>query len=151
MPVPSLTSKEESYTTSADGKYVTFRAGGKPGKRLVRQPGEPGWVETFDRIPVIDFGNIYHPDIEVRRKLADELADAAENVGFWYAANTPIDDTLVSETFDALEKFFALSTEEKLDASWMKTPAARGYESFADVAQNEGSGSSDASRSHTEM
>ncbi|ORY23120.1 hypothetical protein BCR39DRAFT_549911 [Naematelia encephala] len=139
----SLSAKEESYDI-VDGKWVTFRAGGKPGRRLVRQPGEPGWVDTFDRIPIIDFTNVNHPDIEVRKKLAEELAEAAENVGFWYAANTPVSDQLIEETFSAMEKFFALPAEQKAKASWMKTPGARGYESFADVAQNEGSGKADA-------
>ncbi|WWD10151.1 hypothetical protein V865_008285 [Kwoniella europaea PYCC6329] len=137
----SLTAQETVYSTTDDGKYVTYRAGGKPGKRLIRQPGEPGWVESFERIPIIDFTNVNHPDIEVRRRLANELAEAAENVGFWYAANTPVDEELVGKTFAALEKFFSLPVEQKSEASWMKTPGARGYESFADVAANEGSGS----------
>jgi isopenicillin N synthase-like dioxygenase len=42
------------------------------------------------------------------------------------------------KTLDALEAFFALPTEQKLEASWHKTPEARGYESFEDMATNEG-------------
>jgi len=123
-----------------EGKYVTFRQGGRPGRRLIRHRGDPGWIETFDRIPVIDFTNVDHPDIEVRRKLATELADAAENVGFWYAANTPVTEDLRDETFHALETFFAMPTEEKLKVSWLKSIGTRGYESFAEVDEYEGSG-----------
>ena len=92
-----LKAQEDSY--ASDGQYILYRAGGKPGKRKIRQVGDPDWVETFERIPIIDFTNIYHPDVEVRRKLAMELADAAENVGFWYAANTPVDDALIGELY----------------------------------------------------
>lgn len=89
--MPSLLDKEDSYTSTEDGKYVTYRAGGKPGKRLIRNPGDPGWSdEAFTRIPVIDFTNVDDPDPEVRKALARELGDAAEHVGFWYAANTPV-------------------------------------------------------------
>lgn len=97
--MPSLLDKEASYTNTVDGKYVSYRAGGKPGKRLIRQPGEPGWSDdAFTRIPVIDFTNVDHPDPAVRKALAMELADAAENVGFWYAANTPVTRELSSES-----------------------------------------------------
>ena len=91
----SLLSKEETYSHTDDGKYVLYRAGGKPGKRRILQSGDPGWSDdAFDRIPVIDFTDVDHPDEEVRRRLANQLADAAENVGFWYAANTPVSEEL---------------------------------------------------------
>jgi hypothetical protein len=163
----SLTAKEVPYDT-VDGKWVTFRAGGKPGRRAIRQPGEPGWVDTFDRIPIIDFTNVDHPDIEVRKRLAQELADAAENCGFWYAANTPVSkefagghslriqpgctrdssDTGVEQTFAALEEFFALPLEEKKKCSWVLTPGCRGYESFEEVAENEGNKSDSSEHEH---
>jgi len=47
---------------------------------------------------------------------------------------------MTAETFAAMEEFFGLPDADKLAASWLKTPGARGYESFADVALNEGSG-----------
>lgn len=165
-PASSLTAKEVSYDT-VDGKWVTYRAGGKPGRRAIRQPGEPGWVNTFDRIPIIDFTNVDHPDIEVRRKLAQELADAAENCGFWYAANTPVSkefagghslrvqpryahysDIGVEQTFAALEEFFALPLEEKKKCTWVLTPGCRGYESFEEVAENEGNKSDSSEHEH---
>lgn len=55
------------------------------------------------------------------------------------------DGLRVDEALSALESFFALPEKEKLAVSWLKTPGARGYESFADVAQNEGAGN-DASK-----
>jgi hypothetical protein len=167
QPTSSLTAKEVSYDT-VDGKWVTYRAGGKPGRRAIRQPGEPGWVDTFDRIPIIDFANVDHPDIEVRKRLAQELADAAENCGFWYAANTPVSkefaggyslrlqprsardpsDYGVEQTFAALEEFFALPLGEKRKCSWVLTPGCRGYESFEEVAENEGNKSDSSEHEH---
>jgi hypothetical protein len=78
MPVPTNPNGRGSYGV-ADGKWVTFRARGTTGR---------------ETIPVVDFTNLDHPDIEVRRKLAKELATAASECGFWSAINTPISQEL---------------------------------------------------------
>jgi hypothetical protein len=93
MPVPTNPNGRESYGI-LDGKWVTFRAKGTTGRRLIRKPGDEGYVDSFETIPVVDFTNLDHPDIEVRRKLANELATAASECGFWSAINTPISQEL---------------------------------------------------------
>jgi hypothetical protein len=93
MPVPTNPNGRGSYGV-ADGKWVTFRARGTTGRRLIRKPGDEGYVDSFETIPVVDFTNLDHPDIEVRRKLAKELATAASECGFWSAINTPISQEL---------------------------------------------------------
>lgn len=114
--------------------YVYFHAGGKPGRRKILNEGDEGWRPSFTAIPVIDFADIDSPDFDKRKALADELADAAENVGFFVAVNTPVSTELAEETFQAFEDFFALPIEEKEKVAWSKTPGARGYESFNETA-----------------
>lgn len=60
--------------------------------------------------------------------LADRVRHACENVGFFYAADHPIPEDVVSRLFAAMDRFFALPTEEKMAAHLHLNPAMRGYE-----------------------
>lgn len=42
-------------------------------------------------------------------------------------------DELLAETFDLLERFFALDLESKMDAHVQKNPAIRGYEPMGET------------------
>lgn len=53
MPVPTNPNGRESYGI-LDGKWVTFRAKGTTGRRLIRKPGDEGYVDSFETIPVVD-------------------------------------------------------------------------------------------------
>lgn len=46
--------------------------------------------KTFDSIPTIDVANVFSPDLGLRKAVAKEVAKAAEEVGFFYAANPPV-------------------------------------------------------------
>ena len=46
--------------------------------------------KTFDSIPTVDVANIFSPDLEVRRAIAQNVAKACEEVGFFYAVNPPV-------------------------------------------------------------
>jgi isopenicillin N synthase-like dioxygenase len=59
--------------------------------------------------------------------------------------------TSPDQTFEALEQFFALPEEEKLKVSWLNSIGTRGYESFAEVAEYEGSGKKNSSRSNVKQ
>ncbi|KAI5478118.1 hypothetical protein MNV49_005485 [Pseudohyphozyma bogoriensis] len=132
-----VAAKKDVPTGIAKDGYVYYQAGGVPGRRLVRNPGDEGFVNTFDSVPIINFKDIYSPDLEVRKKIARKLGDAAENVGFFYAKNTPVTDEMVGRTFEAIKQFFALPAEEKERCAWTLTPGCRGYESFAEVRGGE--------------
>lgn len=84
--------------------------------------------QTFDSIPAIDMTNIWSEKFEERKAVADKIGDACRNVGFFYAENHPIPQSLIDETFDVAKKFFALPVEDKMDAHLHKNKAARGYE-----------------------
>ena len=159
LQLTSLTGSELAYGVE-DG-HVTFRSNGKPGRRKVLQRGDPDWREDITNIPLVDFQNHDHPDINERRKVAKQLANAAERVGFWYAVNSPVDIDLITlflipscryvvliidveETFDVVEEFFALPHDVKEEASWTKSPGSLGFESFAISAVNEGAKNTDA-------
>jgi isopenicillin N synthase-like dioxygenase len=65
-------------------------------------------------IPVIDYGPFFAGEAGALPRLGKEIAQAAENVGFFYALNHGVADELLARTFAAARKFFALLLEQKL-------------------------------------
>jgi len=86
--------------------------------------------ETFIEVPKIDFQRIYSDKLEDRKELAKEVGDACRSVGFFYAVNHGVDGEMLSDTFQAMEKFFALPNEVKMEIHNQKTEKFRGYEAF---------------------
>ena len=93
LQLTSLTASEPTYGVE-DG-HITFRSNGKPGRRKIVQRSDSDWKEDITSIPLVDFKNHDHPDINERRKVAKQLADAAGRVGFWYAVNSPVDAAVI--------------------------------------------------------
>lgn len=85
---------------------------------------------TFTALPKIDFRRIYSDNLEDRKDLAREVGAACRDVGFFYAVNHGVDEDILQGTFDALEKYFALPTEIKMETHNQKTDKFRGYEAF---------------------
>ena len=66
------------------------------------------------QIPVIDFGPLFSGDPGALGRLAPDVRDACENVGFFYAAGHGVPEALIDRAFAASRRFHALPLEEKL-------------------------------------
>ncbi|MGE0715169.1 MAG: isopenicillin N synthase family dioxygenase [Alphaproteobacteria bacterium] len=78
-------------------------------------------------IAVIDLAEIDSPDPAVRARLAEEVARASRDVGFFYIVNHGIPAASVAHMFDTAEKFFDLPVEAKNEVAIAKSPLFRGY------------------------
>ena len=112
-------------TTSTEETWVHYHDGGIPGRRKVLTgiTAKP----TFNELPRIDFKRIYSDKLSDRQELAKEVGAACRDVGFFYAVNHGVEESLLDETFDALKKFFDLPTEIKMEVHNQKTPKFRGF------------------------
>ena len=113
-----------SATETETEMFVHYHDGGVPGKRRVLT-GKAAKA-TFNEVPKIDMRRIYSDDIEDRKALAEEVGAACRDVGFFYAVNHGVDEQLLDDTFKAVEKFFALPTEVKMEVHNQKTEKFRG-------------------------
>lgn len=120
----STTTTTETCTDS----WVHYHDGGVPGRRPVLKGTAA--KETFTQVPKIDFQRIYSDNLEDRKELAKEVGAACRDVGFFYAVNHGVDETMLQDTFSALEKYFALPTAIKMETHNQKTEKFRGYEAF---------------------
>jgi isopenicillin N synthase-like dioxygenase len=111
-----------SSTQTETETWVHYHDGGVPGRRRVLS-GKAA-KETFNEVPKIDFQRIYSD------KLEDRKGAACRNVGFFYAVNHGVDEEMLNDTFGALEKYFALPTDVKMETHNQKTEKFRGYEAF---------------------
>lgn len=63
-----------------------------------------------------------------RQKVAEAIGKAAREVGFFYAQNHSVPEEIIGKTFDAVEKFFALPMDDKMEVHIHKSQSIRGYE-----------------------
>jgi isopenicillin N synthase-like dioxygenase len=80
-----------------------------------------------DRIPVIDFSPMWSSRLEERLKIAHELRRACREVGFFYLRNHGVPRPVIARAHEAMQKFFALPREEKMQIHYLSTPNHRGY------------------------
>jgi hypothetical protein len=109
-------------------QYVQYHDGGVFGKRpvLTGKAARP----TFNELPRIDMRRLFSDKLEDRKQLAAELGAACRDVGFFYAVNHGVDETLLDETFDAAKRYFNLPVDVKMECHNQKTKKFRGYEAF---------------------
>jgi isopenicillin N synthase-like dioxygenase len=65
-------------------------------------------------IPVIDYGPYFAGVPGALESVAAEIADACENVGFFYALNHGVSDETIERVFAASRRFHALPLAQKL-------------------------------------
>lgn len=111
---------------SLEQEFVYYHAGGKRGRRPVLTGADA--KDTFESIPIIDVSGMFSESLSERKKVAVEIGKAAREVGFFYAQNHSVPEQIVTETFDAMKKFFALPLEDKMEVHIHKSQAVRGYE-----------------------
>jgi hypothetical protein len=125
------TTQTQVMEAAPQTEYVTFFAGGNKGRRPVLKGAD--MKPTFDKIPLIDFTNINSSSIAERKKLALEVKEAFSKVGFMYAANHGISESLQAETLRVMQEFFSLPSEEKMKTHLNKSPHMRGYEALLET------------------
>jgi hypothetical protein len=122
------TTTTTTETCTPPDVWVHYHDGGVRGRRRVLKGTAA--KETFTEVPKIDFRRIYSENLEDRKELAKEVGAACRNVGFFYAVNHGVDDSVLEDTFSALKKYFALPADVKMETHNQKTEKFRGYEAF---------------------
>ncbi len=82
---------------------------------LFKQHAVRDFAEAAAKIPVIDFGAAFAGEPGALARVALEVKDACENVGFFYALNHGVPQELIDRGFAASRRFHALPLEEKLN------------------------------------
>lgn len=109
-------------------EWVHYHDGGIPGRRRILHGTAA--QKTFDAVPKIDFTRIYSANLDDRKELAREVGAACRDVGFFYAVNHGVEQRVLDDTFVALERYFALPTDVKMETHNQKAERFRGYEAF---------------------
>jgi isopenicillin N synthase-like dioxygenase len=81
---------------------------------LFKEQAVQGYAAAAKAIPIIDYGPYFAGEKGALQSLAAELAHACENIGFFYALNHGVPETLIDCAFAASRQFFALPLEQKL-------------------------------------
>src|SRR3954466_1323234 len=81
---------------------------------LFKEQGVRDYAGAAAKIPVIDFGPYFAGEPGALERVATQVRDACENVGFFYAAGHGVPEELIDRAFAASRRFHALPLEEKL-------------------------------------
>ena len=78
-------------------------------------------------IPVIDIGALRGGDEDARRAVCDQIGEACRTVGFFYAANHGVSESLIAATYEQAACFHTLPLEQKQRYHIAKSRNHRGY------------------------
>jgi isopenicillin N synthase-like dioxygenase len=81
---------------------------------LFQAQGVKDYERAAAQIPVIDFGPVFAGERGALDRTAAIVGHACENVGFFYALNHGVPETLIGGAFAASRRFHALPLDEKL-------------------------------------
>jgi isopenicillin N synthase-like dioxygenase len=81
----------------------------------------------FASVPVIDLGPLAGTDPAAKRRTAQAIGRACEDVGFLYIANHGVPQALIDRTFAEAHRFFALPLAEKMKIPLKASANYRGY------------------------
>ncbi len=84
---------------------------------LFKEQAVRDYAAAAKAIPIIDYGPYFAGEKGALEALAAELTHACENIGFFYALNHGVPETLIDRAFAASRWFFALPLEQKLALS----------------------------------
>lgn len=82
-------------------------------------------LERGSTIPVVDLSEYYNE--ETRDAFIEEVREALHTVGFFGVKNTNIDQRVLDAMYAAMETFFALDRETKMEVDASKMAGQRGY------------------------
>ncbi|WP_017446993.1 isopenicillin N synthase family dioxygenase [Gayadomonas joobiniege] len=69
---------------------------------------------AFSSIPVIDISGLYSDNLKTRQRVADKIAVAAQDVGFFYIREHQISQQLIDNLIEQAQGFFAQPLSEKM-------------------------------------
>ena len=78
-------------------------------------------------LPIIDFGGFISGGAENQKRIADEIGQAAENIGFFVLKNHGLPRLVRSEAFDMAARFFDLPEDQKRRIEISLSPCHRGW------------------------
>jgi isopenicillin N synthase-like dioxygenase len=78
-------------------------------------------ADEFEEIPILDLGPYLSKKPDADKELAQNIRFIQETIGFYVVINHGIPRTVISEAYTALQKFFALSTDEKMKLKFDNT------------------------------
>ena len=81
---------------------------------LFKEQAVRDYAAAAKAIPVIDYGPFFAGENGALERLAEKVAHACENIGFFYALNHGVPDQLIDRAFAASRRFFGLPIEQKL-------------------------------------
>ncbi|KAI2634567.1 Clavaminate synthase-like protein [Xylaria nigripes] len=129
----------EVKTMTSQQHFANFGPFGSPAE-LPLAVG-PAVKKTFDSIPMVNLERLFSPSLAERKALAKDLERACRDVGFFYASGHGIDAHVASEAFKAIQGFFALDHDTKMEVHFHKSTSYRGYEPlFATRHETQGQG-----------
>ena len=83
---------------------------------LFKEQGVKDYLAAAAQIPVIDFGPYFGGERGALQRLAAQVRDACENIGFFYALGHGVDEVIIDRAFSASRRFHALPLDQKLEA-----------------------------------
>ena len=89
---------------------------------------------TDDLVPLIDIAPMLKGDAADKRRVAAEIDQALETIGFFTIVGHGVPDALIRDTRDLAYEFFALPLEEKMRIPRPNPIATRGYDPPANQA-----------------
>jgi isopenicillin N synthase-like dioxygenase len=81
---------------------------------LCKSQGVADYQAAARLIPIIDYGPYFAGEAGALERVAAEVADACENVGFFFALNHGVPEELIGRAFAASRRFHALPRDQKL-------------------------------------
>lgn len=91
-------------------------------------------------LPIVSIAGLHSDDVNIRRAAAAELGQACREVGFFYAVDHGVPDTVRAEAFACSQRLFALPQAEKDALSIRLSPHNRGYVALSDERLNPAAG-----------
>ncbi|BDG74370.1 2OG-Fe(II) oxygenase [Roseomonas fluvialis] len=89
-------------------------------------PALSRWANA-NEIPVIDFAPLSSGNAEAAERVAREVRDACEQIGFFTIVNHPVPAPLIRNIFRQAERFFALPEEAKMQVWMGRSNTFRGF------------------------
>ncbi|KAJ9142990.1 Oxoglutarate/iron-dependent oxygenase [Pleurostoma richardsiae] len=108
-------------------EYVEFSHEGSWGHKREVLKGDRA-KPTFEEIPLIDVAGSFSDNFDDRLKVAKQIANACEQVGFFYIKNHGISQQLMDGTMDAARRYFDKPVDVKMREHIYKSKDMRGYE-----------------------
>src|SRR5437764_14120513 len=96
------------------GLYSGERHPEREAMNLFQEQGVKDYETAAAQIPIVDFGPCFAGEPSALERTATVVRRACEAVGFFYALNHGVPDTMVERAFAASRRFHALPLEEKL-------------------------------------